>query len=175
VVITEKMDGENSTLYQSTYHVRSLDSSFHPSRTRVQALHGRIKHLIPKNWRICGENLTAVHSVKYENLPSFFMIFNIWNEHNECLSWDDTVTYAALLDCVTVPVLYRGPWNGIETTLPFSNMDYNQHEGFVVRPTSSFKFEEFSTLVAKWVRKGHVQTDQHWMFREMELNNFLYK
>jgi hypothetical protein len=26
----------------------------------------------------------------------------------------------------------------------------------------SFTTDEFATCVFKWVRKGHVQTDQHW-------------
>jgi len=36
VVVTEKMDGENTTLYTDGYHARSLDSGFHPSRTRLR-------------------------------------------------------------------------------------------------------------------------------------------
>ena len=32
VVVTEKMDGENTTLYRDYMHARSVDSRFHPSR-----------------------------------------------------------------------------------------------------------------------------------------------
>lgn len=59
VVVTIKMDGENSTLYRNHYHARSLDSSHHDSRTWIKQFHGRIAHLIPDNWRVCGENLFA--------------------------------------------------------------------------------------------------------------------
>lgn len=38
VVVTEKMDGENTTLYRDFVHARSIDSRFHPSRTWVKAL-----------------------------------------------------------------------------------------------------------------------------------------
>ena len=171
VVITEKMDGENSTMLRDHYHARSMDSIMHPSRTRMKALHGRIKNDIPSNWRLCGENVTAVHSIEYTRLPSFFMLFSIWDEYNNCLSWDDTVAFAEILNLVTVPVLYSGPW----ATCPLKDiqtMDLARHEGFVVRPSASFAFSDFSKVVAKWVRPGHVQTDQHWMEKEMSLNGF---
>ena len=35
-------------------------------------------------------------------------------------------------------------------------------EGFVVRNVDSFAYEDFSKNVAKYVRKNHVQTDEHW-------------
>lgn len=35
-------------------------------------------------------------------------------------------------------------------------------EGYVVRTVEGFAFDEFASHIAKWVRKGHVQTDEHW-------------
>jgi hypothetical protein len=68
VVITEKMDGENTTLYPDHLHARSLDSRHHPSRTWVKQWHQTLAHDIPQGWRICGENLYAQHSVSYTQL-----------------------------------------------------------------------------------------------------------
>lgn len=61
VVVTEKLDGENTTLYADGLHARSLDSAHHPSRAWVKALQGRIGPAIPQGWRVCGENLYARH------------------------------------------------------------------------------------------------------------------
>ena len=47
VVITEKLDGENTSMYSDHIHARSLDSQYHPSRSWVKGLHGSIKYLIP--------------------------------------------------------------------------------------------------------------------------------
>ena len=47
VVVTEKLDGENTTLYSDHIHARSIDSKHHPSRNWVKVLHGNIKHEIP--------------------------------------------------------------------------------------------------------------------------------
>ena len=44
IVLTEKMDGENTTMMKDWYYARSLDSKDHPSRHWVKGLWGNIKH-----------------------------------------------------------------------------------------------------------------------------------
>jgi len=46
--------------------------------------------------------------------------------------------------------------------------DTETQEGFVIRLAESFKFEDFSTSVAKYVRIGHVQpNEEHWMYSKI--------
>src|SRR5829696_5384608 len=90
VVVTEKLDGENTTMYADGLHARSLDSAHHPSRAWVKALQGRIGPGIPAGWRVCGENLYARHSIPYEDLDSWFYGFSVW-DGEDCLDWDRTV------------------------------------------------------------------------------------
>jgi hypothetical protein len=175
VVITEKMDGENTTLYYDYFHARSLDSAHHPSRNWVKGLWGQIKHLIPIGWRICGENLYAQHSIRYEALPSYFLVFSIWNENNECLSWDETLEYASLLNLHTVPLLGRGVFDEKYIKNIIQNLDLSQQEGVVVRLAEKFQFEDFQKSVVKWVRKNHVQTDEHWMNQAITPNKLSNK
>ncbi len=163
VVVTEKMDGENTTLYQHHLHARSLDSRHHPSRNWVKALHGQIAHHIPKGWRICGENLFAKHSIAYEKLASYFLVFNIWDEQGNCLSWEETCEYCALLELEMVPILYKGPWDEERISALGETLQFDQHEGYVVRLTDRIQADNFSRHVAKYVRAGHVQTDAFWM------------
>ncbi|MEM6293049.1 MAG: RNA ligase family protein [Myxococcota bacterium] len=166
--MSEKMDGENTTLYPDHVHARSVDSRHHPSRNWVKALHGRIAFQIPKGWRLCGENLYAVHSIAYDDLPSYFLLFSIWDENNRCLDWDTTVEWAQLLEVPTVPVLYDGVFD--QAWFDAFECDTHAHEGYVVRRAEGFEFDAFGTSVAKWVRKGHVQTDEHWMHKEVVPN-----
>ncbi len=169
IVVTEKMDGEGTTMAREYIHARSLEFSPHPSRTFIKAIWGQVSYDIPTGFRVIGENVTAVHSIEYEDLPSYFFIFNIWNGHT-CLSWDDTVEYAGLLNLPTVPVLYRGTWSeGLIDRLA-SQLDTERQEGLVFRPTRSFALREFPTYMAKWVRAGHVQTDAHWMSQPVRFN-----
>jgi hypothetical protein len=161
VIVTEKMDGENTTLYTDHLHARSVDSRHHPSRNWIKALHGRIGYQIPQGWRLCGENLFARHSIAYTGLPSYFMMFSVWDEHQRCLDWDSTHEWAALLGLDMVPTLYDGIFD--PQWFKTFEQDLEQSEGYVVRLAAGFSRADFGTSVAKWVRTNHVQTDTHWM------------
>ncbi|MFJ3923259.1 RNA ligase family protein [Streptomyces sp. NPDC090022] len=161
VVVTEKLDGENTTLYADGLHARSLDSGHHPSRAWVKGLQGRIGAGIPHGRRICGENLYARHSLAYEELDSWFYGFSVWDgEH--CLDWDRTVRFLTRLGVPTPPVLWRGVFD--ERALRGLRLDTTRQEGYVVRTVAGFERAAFGRHVAKWVRGGHVTTDTHWMY-----------
>jgi len=173
IVVTEKRDGGNATLYADGYfHARSLSSVSHRHETRVRAALAAVAPQLPAGWRICGENLQARHSIEYKHLASYFEVFSIWNERNECLSWEETEEWCALLGLTTVPVLYRGPFD--EATL-HTLWTPNRHsgdpmEGWVMRTAEGFPYRRFAQCVAKFVRVGHVQTDQHWSLGPMVEN-----
>ena len=173
VVITEKMDGENTTIYSDGVHARSIDSQGHPSRDWVRMFQGQIGHLIPSGMRLCGENLYARHSIAYHDLSSFFLLFSLW-EDERCLSWDETEEWSELLEIPLVPVLYRGGWNEEVARDLCSELNLDHQEGYVVRPTCTFSRDEFSDVVYKWVRPHHVQTDDHWMYQPV-VPNHLYQ
>lgn len=161
VVVTEKLDGENTTLYADGLHARSLDSAHHPSRAWVKSLQGRIGGEIPRGWRVCGENLFARHSLAYEDLESWFYGFSVWDDGDRCLGWDRTVGFLRRLGVPVPPVLWRGVFD--ERALRALRLDTVCQEGYVVRTVEGFAAREFGQRVAKWVRGGHVQTDTHWM------------
>jgi predicted kinase len=160
VVVTEKLDGENTTLYPDGLHARSLDSGHHPSRAWVKALHGRIAGSIPPGWRVCGENMYARHSIAYDALDSWFYAFSVW-AGERCLDWDATVRFARRLGVPVPPVLWRGVFD--ERAVRALRVDPARQEGYVVRTVEGFDRAEFAHRVAKWVRPSHVQTDTHWM------------
>ena len=157
VVVTEKMDGENSTLARDYYHARSVDTKDHPSRSWLKALWGQIRHNIPEGMRICGENLYAKHSIHYNDLETYFYGFSVWDGET-CMSWADTQEYLTLLGLHSVPVLYTGLFNKMTV-----DIDEETTEGYVVRLQSAFQYNDFAKSVAKYVRSNHVQTDEHWM------------
>jgi hypothetical protein len=169
VVITEKMDGENTTIYSDSFHARSIDSGKHSSRDWVSAFQSQIGFNIPNGWRVCGENLFAKHSIEYTNLTSFFLGFSIWND-NICLSWDETIEYFNLIGIQSVPVLWRGIYSDKEVISLCNDLDLNTKEGIVVRVVDSFLYEDFKNSVAKFVRKNHVSTNTHWTQNEIIQN-----
>jgi hypothetical protein len=60
-------------------------------------------HDIPLGWRVCGENVFAKHSIYYDKLPSYFLVFSIWDENNFSLNWEEVEGLCELLGFYTVP------------------------------------------------------------------------
>ena len=171
VVVTVKLDGENCSMYQDHIHARSLDSNNHPSRTWVKNYHSQICGDIPDGWRVCGENLYAKHSIEYNNLPTYFLVFSIWNDKNMCLSWENTKEWCELMGLQMVPVIYEGIWDEDKIkTLYKETHGGDPMEGYVVRVKESFFYKDFKICMGKYVRKNHVTTHGHWMRSRLTLN-----
>src|SRR6266704_2439505 len=168
VVVTEKLDGENTTIYRDGLHARSLDSGHHPSPAWVKALHGRVGSQIPEGWRVCGENLHARHSIAYDDLDSWFYGFSVWDETDRCLDWDATERFLHGLGVPTPPILWRGTFD--EKAIRALRLDLGKQEGYVVRTAAGFDRGDFTARVAKWVRPNHVRTGTHWMHAEIVPN-----
>jgi hypothetical protein len=166
VVVTEKLDGENTTIYADAYtHARSVSSGYHQTRTWVRALAGRVAHELPAGWRICGENTYGRHSIGYDRLPSYFQLFAVYDPEDRCLSWDDTAAWAQRLGVDLVPLLFRGAFDRVRvlSLLDGASAFGPEREGVVVRWADAFGIDEHVGAVGKLVRKDHVKTDQHWM------------
>lgn len=162
VVVTLKLDGENTNLYRDGLHARSLDYRSRIDRDRIRALHASVAHDIPEGWRVCGENVWAEHSIRYSGLTHFLYVFSVW-DRNTCLSWDETCEWAALLGFPTVPVLYRGPMDAsVVKKLWTPTLGQDECEGYVVRVVRAFRSVEFRRVVGKYVREGHVRTHGNW-------------
>ena len=169
IVITEKLDGENCGMTKDGVYARShTDFTVSPWSREVRILHQLIKSSIDEGVFIFGENMEGIHSIKYENLTSYFYIFGV-RDNNIWISWDQVEEYSYLLDIPTVPVLFRGTVSTEkelkDLTLKLTSQPSElggSREGIVVRTSDWFHNDDFSQNVMKWVRKGHVQTDSHW-------------
>lgn len=161
VVITEKMDGENTTMYHDYIHARSLDSPHHSSQSWVKGFHSGIRDTIPDGIRICGENLYAQHSIPYDNLPSYFLAFSVW-QGDRCWGWDPTINLLNSIGIETVPILYIGICMDDILKDIIDDLDLTRSEGIVVRLYDGFTIDEFPSSTAKWVRPNHIQTNDEW-------------
>jgi hypothetical protein len=175
VVVTEKLDGENITLYRDYLHARSVDSASHASRNWLKRFHAEMSYKIPADMRLCGENLFAKHSIFYNALTSYFYVFAIF-QNDACLAWDGTVEWCQRLELEPVPVLYRGKWDEkkIRACWRGASCFGEEQEGYIVRNAASFSFADFKFNVAKFVRASHVKTTKHWR-RDAIVSNQLAK
>jgi len=169
IIITEKLDGSNTCLKNSSVYARShssptICSSFDAIKSRYKS----ILHKIPKNISIYGENLFAIHSLEYTNLTDYFFVFSMYYD-NEFLCWDDVYKLSEYLKLSTVPVLKTGIFtdindlkNYLEYEMSLPSSFGGEKEGIVIRTEHSIEIHDFQKSVAKYVRKNHVTTDEHW-------------
>ena len=172
IVVTEKLDGEGTSMYPDKIHARSIISGDHDSRHWVKGLWGQIRYMIPEGWRICGENVYAKHSILYNDLETYFYVFGIYDNHNICLSWKDTKLKCSEWGLKTVPEIKM-----LSSTFKESHLedlgdflDITKKEGFVIRNADAFNYEDHYNNVAKWVRPRHVQSSSHWMTEKIVPN-----
>ncbi|AXV17420.1 hypothetical protein CYG48_13315 [Neorhizobium sp. SOG26] len=161
LVVTEKMDGENTTIHAGGTYARSPDSGYHRSRDWMKAFAAGVSPQLGREERVVGENLYARHSIAYDNLPSYFMGF-AWIVGDEIQAWDLTLARLNELGITPVPTLYRGPFRpGLLEELAVS-IDPLSQEGYVARVATSFREAEMPFRMGKFVRADHVRSAQHW-------------
>ncbi|WP_080058445.1 RNA ligase family protein [Spirosoma aerolatum] len=178
LIHTEKLDGENNCLSRYGVFARSHAApTTSPWTSAIRQRWELIRYDLG-NLEIFGENLFAIHSIRYERLEDHFFVFAV-REYDVWLSWEETQFYAHLLDFPTVPVLGRisAPLqaNDIEAGVRslaslggrFGSVDAQTGElctmeGIVSRDSESYAITAFPHRVFKYVRKGHVQTNEHW-------------
>lgn len=169
LVVTEKMDGENTTIHRGGSHARSPDSRYHRSRDWLKGFAAGISPQLAEDERIVGENLYARHSVGYDELASYFLGFG-WIVGDEVQSWDATLARFGELGIAAVPTLFRGPYRpGLFESLA-SSLDRTRQEGFVARVGAAFPESDMPVRMGKYVRAGHVQDETHWMKAELVPN-----
>jgi hypothetical protein len=183
LLMTEKMDGSNVCLTRDALYARSHNGPpTHASFDLLKAHHANVRHLIPEGIEIFGEWLYAIHSIRYNNLPSYLQIFGVrWNDAI-WWSWEETREMANEILACTVPAIFEfcpATEDELRSKVEivaihnFFKPTYGVREGVVVRPLLDFKDSEFDKSVFKWVRKDHVQTDDHWQHKTIETNGLV--
>lgn len=163
VVVLEKLDGECTAIYPNgQYHARSEDGYGYPWQSAMinevlPLLYNEHGCILSDSQRMYGENMYAKHSIEYKDLRSWFYVFSLF-DGDICLPWDDVEA----LPFEKPTVFYRGPFDSKVLEELNKTLDFTKVEGYVVRLTSAFHIDEFSSSVLKYVRSGHVTTDSHW-------------
>lgn len=178
IVHTEKLDGENNCLSKYGVFARSHATPTESAWTKKMREHWSLIKNQLGDLEIFGENLYAIHSIEYQRLCNHYYVFAI-RENEHWLSWEEVKFYAALLDFPTVPeleiidlpveqkVFEENIFKIVSEPSIFGSVDVLQNkpcvkEGIVSRNTASFHIDDFSKNIFKYVRKGHVKTDEHW-------------
>jgi hypothetical protein len=176
VVFTEKIDGSNITYSKGGVFARTHSGPpSHKSFSIAKVTHANIKHIIPENVSVFAEYCYAVHSIIYDGLPDYSLIFGVRDDRtNIWWGWDEVISMADALSLPTVPEIHRGMFHTEEALRKASEKFAKEpsvfggpREGLVIRDIEYFHDDKFSTYLAKLVRKNHVQTDDHWTSLEI--------
>jgi hypothetical protein len=179
IVITEKVDGSNTSIENSGCYARThAGPPTHESFDALKALTSNIKHKLPVGLQIFGEWCYALHSIPYDKLPGYFLAFNVHSiGFDTWESWEEVEMWAQDIGVHTVPVLFKGV---VQTSKELQVLTENLssqpsglgtiREGVVIRRAEAFEGKEFSNSVMKWVRANHVQTSDHWKDQEIVKN-----
>lgn len=190
IVITEKVDGSNASLEADGCFARTHSGPpSHLSFDGLKALHAAVKHKIPDDVQFFGEWCYARHSIEYNALPGYFLLFNVacypksrsndkfHTDGRVWYPWDMVEMYAEDIGVPTVPVLYKGKVDSESQLKELVESFMNQpsscggiREGVVARVADTFKELEFPSCVMKCVRANHVQTSEHWKDQEIIKN-----
>ncbi|SFZ85937.1 hypothetical protein SAMN02983003_3109 [Devosia enhydra] len=172
LLITEKMDGENTTIHLGGTHARSPDSRHHPSRDWLKAFAAGISPRLRPDERIIGENLYARHTIAYDDLPSFFLGFALVLG-DRFQSWDATLMRFQELGITPVRTLYRGSYTATLFADMAAALHAQRQEGFVARIADGFSEADMPVRMGKFVRANHVHSGEHWMKAQMVPNRLI--
>ncbi len=177
VVHTEKLDGENTCLNQYGVFARSHAApTRHPWANYLKERWHMMKHDLG-DLEIFGENIYAIHSIKYLEIEHHFYVFAV-RHLDKWLSWEEVKFYAGMLDFPTVPelntqepndqeILEKTVLDFVKQPSTFKSLDVHTNEectmeGIVSRNVNEYLVKDFKKNVFKYVRKNHVKTDAHW-------------
>ncbi len=172
-VTFEKMDGSNVCITRDGVYPRGSGVLAPETYDWLKAEHDKIKHKIKPTYRIYGENMYAVHSVEYKKLKSYFYMFAVFD--SEYLRWLSPLKMSNIAMDLGFPTSINSI-SGMSRTEEFEkdfermyrvtttrDDEYQRDmEGFVVWANTDIPQHMFDKMVFKWVREGHVQTDEHW-------------
>jgi ATP-dependent RNA circularization protein (DNA/RNA ligase family) len=183
VVVEEKLDGANMGIsFSAEGDIRIQNRGEYlqlPMRGQFDKLQSWLKpradalfDALGEESILFGEWCAAKHSIRYESLPNWYLVFDVYDrKSNRFWSSVRRNVLAIQLDLPFVPEIYRG-----KTTLAalkelvhskMSSFRGGLMEGVVIRRESS----EWVKSRAKLVRTDFVQAiGEHWSHRHIEWN-----
>jgi ATP-dependent RNA circularization protein (DNA/RNA ligase family) len=174
LVVTEKMDGSNvgviGTAGDPVLQKRAslVDASEHNQYNLFKAwaqTKNKVLRALPKKWIVYGELMFTVHTIQYDKLPDWFLVFAIW-DGQEYMPWKEMIKSTKAAGLHTVPFIAEGYFDRatiVDELMPkmsaYGNEEaegivvYNykkQMRGKIVKP----EFVKRHTHNTKWTSTG---------------------
>jgi len=179
VYIFEKIDGANSGIYKqngiitlqkkgSECDLSHLQYSFFTNEWFFNNQEKLEK--LPDNIVVYGELMRCVHTIKYDKLPDWFIVFDIYDlKQDKYLIWEEVERICKECGLHTVPLLFKGKIKKEKIKIPNRSMFGDTCEGVVV------KSKDFQTR-GKYVKPEFVKAvedSEFWRDRKIVLNKVI--
>jgi ATP-dependent RNA circularization protein (DNA/RNA ligase family) len=183
VKIEEKIDGANLGISISRsgelvaqnrgqYLTHPYSGQFRKLTTWLEVHQDKFFDCLGEDLMLFGEWSLARHSLDYENLPDWFLLFDVYDRYEKKFwSTSRRDALAAALNLATVPILFSGHITLLELKafLMKSKSKFRRGslEGLIIRQETL----EWLTVRTKLVRPDFIQgIEDHWTRRPIEQN-----
>lgn len=183
VTILEKMDGANTGIIRHNDWFKTqkrgslVEASEHEQFNFFKAwTHQNVTKLlkIDERFLVYGELMRVVHTVKYDQLPDWFLPFAIWDKRlREYLKWDNIADLCEKWGFSTVPMILNNVYvtlNDLAALIPeVSAYGSQKAEGIVI-------WNHRKQMRGKVVRPEFIKSMEestHWMHRSLEFNKVI--
>jgi len=143
VKIFEKVDGANCGIVKSNNQVSlqkkgDLIDDSHPQFSFFQNQwfwDNKDKiYKLPDEIVVYGELLRCVHTIYYDRLPDWFLVFDIFDlKQNRYLDWDEVINICKKVGLSTVPLISMGKIKKDDLVIPVKSRFGDMAEGIVVK------------------------------------------
>jgi ATP-dependent RNA circularization protein (DNA/RNA ligase family) len=184
IFVEEKIDGANVGIHlgedgglvafnRNTRIGPGAHPQFAPFKAWLAERRSSLTVALTRGLVLFGEWCYARHTIVYDSLPDYFLLFDVWDRHaDRFLGLAARDEWARQLGLATVPLLWQGVVGDrtrLETLASRSRFGPDSAEGLYLRR----EVEGRLLYRAKWVRTGFLQPGAvHWSGKSL-VRNFL--
>jgi len=172
VIVEEKMDGSNVGIirHQKGFALQKRNSLVGPSEHEQFSFFNNWAHQqryeqimsLPVGTLLYAELLYAVHTIYYDRLPDYVLVFDV-KQDGEWLDYDDRAAFCQQYGFLMVPLVGRGTFSktDVQQMVPGPSAYGSDAEGIVVK-----RYAKHGYFRGKIVKPGFMkqieESDNHW-------------
>ena len=180
VIVEEKMDGSNTGIIRHSkgFSLQKRNSLVGSSvHAQFDFFHNWANYQnyekimeVPEGYLIYGELLYAVHTIYYDKLPDYFLVFDV-RKGSKWLKYDERVEFCERYGFHMVPLVTRGHLtkDDIQNLVPEQSQYGDTAEGIVVKRYAKHGYFR-GKVVRPEFQKAMDMEDTHWSFKPVKTN-----
>ena len=172
VTIEEKIDGANTGIirHKNGFTLQKRGSLVGQSEhEQFQYLHNwanRTKYnnimAVPPGYLIYGEWCYAVHSIYYDRLSDYFLVFDILKDGRKWLNREERDNFCAKYEFASIPFIAEGYFNitGLYSLIPEKSAYGDTAEGIVLKRYRKREYIRGKIVKAQFIKT--LEESEHW-------------